>query len=80
MGNIIVDTALFQAIGESPPVLRTESGGLGKPRGPVVPKSELVIKRKANPEMRKRITNFVFEIFIQKVYQIEIYELAKSQL
>ena len=27
IGNIIVDTVLFQAIGESPPVLRTESGG-----------------------------------------------------
>ncbi len=59
-----MDTALFQAIGESPPVLRTESGGLGKPRGPVVPKSEVVIKRKANPETMKRITNFFLEIFI----------------
>ncbi len=64
MGKIIVDTALFQAIGESPPVLRTESGGLGNPRGPVVPKSEVVIKRKANPQMMKVIMNFVLEMFI----------------
>lgn len=61
---MIVDTALFQALGESPPVLRTESGDLGKPRGPVVPKSEVVIKRKANPKTRKKRTNFVLEMFI----------------
>ena len=59
-----MDTALFQAIGESLPVVRMGSGGLGNPRTPVVPKSEVVIKRKANPEMMKRITNFVLEIFI----------------
>lgn len=64
IGNIMLDTALFQAIGESPPVLRTESGGFGKPRGPVVPKSEEVIKRKTNPEMIKSITNFFLEIFM----------------
>lgn len=66
----MVDTVFFQTIPESPLVLRTESGGLGKPRIPVVPKNEVVIKRKANPEMMKRIINFLFEIFIQKVYQI----------
>ena len=59
-----MDTALFHAIGESLPVLRTESGGLGNPRGPVPPKSEEVIKRKANPEMRKSTMNFVLEIFM----------------
>ena len=59
-----MDTVRFQAIGELPPVLRTESGGLGKPRGPVDPKSEVVIKRKTNPEMMKRITNFFLEILI----------------
>ena len=59
-----MDTAFFQAIGESPPVLRIGSGGLGNPRGPVVPKSVVVMKRKANPQMRKRITNFFLEIFI----------------
>ena len=64
IGNIILDTALFHGIGESLPVLRTESGCLGKPRGPVVPKSEVVIKRKANPAMMKRITNFFLEIFM----------------
>lgn len=64
IGTIIVDTTLFQAIGDSNK--RRESGDLGKPRGPVEPKSEVVIKRKANPEMRKRITNFFLEIFIFK--------------
>ena len=74
IGKIIVDTALFQAIGESPPVLRTESGGLGKPRGPVDPKSEEVIKRKANPETMKRKTNFVLEMFIfYGKYRIHFY-------
>jgi hypothetical protein len=62
MGEIIVDTMLFQAIGES--IRRRESGGLGKPLRPVDPKSEVVIKRNANPQMMKRTTNFVLEIFI----------------
>ena len=62
IGEMIVDTVLFQAIGDSNN--RRESGGLGNPRGPVDPKSEVVIKRKANPEMIKIITNFVLEIFI----------------
>jgi len=64
IGNRIADATLFQTIGESPPVLRTESGGWGKPRKPVDPKSEVVIQRKTNPEIRKRITNFFLEIFI----------------
>lgn len=64
IGKIIVDTVFFQAVGESPPVLRTESGGLGNPRGPVVPKREVVTKRKANPQMMKRIINFFLEICI----------------
>lgn len=64
IGNMIVDAVLFQAIGDSLPVLRMESGDLGKPRGPVDPKSEVVIKRKTNPKMRKEMTNFVLEIFI----------------
>ena len=62
MGSIIVDTLFFQAIGDAVP--RKESGCLGKPRGPVDPKSEVVIKRKANPEIMKRTTNFVLGIFI----------------
>ena len=57
-----MDTVLFQAIDDAVP--RKESGCLGNPRGPVDPKSEVVIKRKANPEMMKRITNFFLEIFI----------------
>ena len=64
MGNIIVDTVLFQAIWESLPVRRIESGGLGKPRGPGDPKSELVIKRKTDPKRINRMTNFFLEIVI----------------
>lgn len=66
-GIMIVATTLFHATGESLPVLMTESGALGKPRGPVEPKSEVLTKRKANPQMMKRITNFFLEIFINKV-------------
>src|SRR3990167_5769444 len=62
IGEIIVDTVLFQAIGDAVP--RKESGCLGKPRGPVDPKNEVVIKRNANPERIKRITNFILEMFI----------------
>jgi len=62
MGNITVDMALFH--GSSDAVRRNESGCLGKPRGPVDPKSEVVINIKANPEMRNNITNFFLEIFI----------------
>ncbi|MEI6296905.1 MAG: hypothetical protein WCO84_04650 [bacterium] len=62
MGDMIVDTVFFQAIGDA--VLRNESGYLGNPRVPVDPKSEVVIKRKMNPEMMKRATNFFLEIFI----------------
>lgn len=62
IGARIADTVLFQATGES--INRRESGGLGNPRGPVDPKSEVVIKRKANPEIMKRITNFFLGIFI----------------
>ena len=65
MGNITVDTVLFQVIGDSSN--SKESGGLGKPRGPVDPKREVVVKRKANPEMMKRITNFFLEIFISRI-------------
>jgi hypothetical protein len=52
----------FQAVGDA--VRRNKSGCLGKPLGPVGPKSEVVIKRKMNPAMMKRITNFFLEIFI----------------
>ncbi len=62
MGDMIADTVLFQTTGES--MSNKESGGLGKPRGPVDPKSEVVIKRKTNPETMKMITNFVLEIRI----------------
>ena len=63
MGNIIVDMVFFQGSGDAVP--RKESGCLGKPRGPVVPNIDVVIKRKANPEMMKRMTNFFLEMFIR---------------
>ena len=66
IGDKILDTLLFQAIGES--VRSIESGCLGKPRGPVPPKSEVVINIKANPEIIKRAINFFLEIFIFIVY------------
>jgi len=53
-------TPFFQAIGGA--LSRKESGCLGKTRGSVDPKGEVVIKRKANPETMKRITNFVLGI------------------
>jgi len=62
IGDIIVATVFFQAVGDAVP--RKESGCLGNPRGPVDPKSVVVINIKANPEMMKRITNFFLEIFI----------------
>ena len=58
---MIVDTFLFQAVGDSSS--NKESGGLGNPLGPVVPKSEVLIKRKTNPQIMNRVTNFVFEIY-----------------
>lgn len=64
IGKIIVDTEFFQDIGDSDPVRRSESGGLGNPLGPVVPSSDVVINRKINPRTIKRITNFVLEVFI----------------
>lgn len=70
IGSSIVDRVLFQTIGESLPVLRTESGDLGKPRRPVDPKSEVVIKRKVNPKTMKRLRNFILETFIKSVYQV----------
>ena len=57
-GRMIVDTARFQAMGESAPVVRRESGACGKPRGPVEPKRVVVKARKAKPEMMKRRMNF----------------------
>ncbi len=62
IGNMILDIVLFQAIGESPPVRRTESGAWGNPLTPVVPKREVVINIKANPQIMKIITNFFLEI------------------
>lgn len=62
IGNIMVDTVFFHAIGDAVP--RRGSGYFGKPRGPVDPKSEVVINIKTNPEIIKRITNFFLEISI----------------
>ncbi len=69
IGNIIVDAVFFQAIGDA--VSRKESGCLGKPRGPVDPKKVVAIKRKINPEIWKRITNFVLAIIICSVHRLQ---------
>ena len=70
MGTKLAATTRFHAMGESLPVLMTESGNCGNPRGPVVPKNEVVIPRNAKPEMMKETTNLVLEIFISfKLYQ-----------
>ncbi len=63
IGAITVDTALFHATGDSR--RRKESGYCGKPRGPVDPKREVVVKRKTNPETMKRRTNFFRERCIE---------------
>ena len=62
IGDIIADAVFFHAIGDAVP--RKESGCLGNPRGPVDPKSEVVMERKTNPEMMKRMTNLVLEMRI----------------
>ncbi len=62
IGEIIVDAVFFHASGDA--VVSKVSGDLGKPRGPVDPKSEVVTARKAKPQRMKIITNFFLEIFI----------------
>ena len=61
-GKRILYPILFQAMGDSVP--RKDSGGCGKTRASV-PKSAFEINIKATAETRKRITNFVLEIFIE---------------
>jgi hypothetical protein len=67
IGNKIVDTMLFQAIDD--PVPRKDSPCAGNSRVSV-PESELEINWKTNPKTRKRITNFVLEIFIMLIFVI----------
>ena len=79
IGNIIVDTVFFHTIGDAVP--SKESGCLGKPRGPVDHKSEVVMNIKTNPEMMKVVTNLVLEIFIySKLYHTfqSIYRLREA--
>jgi hypothetical protein len=64
IGSTTAERVLFHSTGESLPVWRTESGSCGNPRGPVVPKSEVVTKRKTNPKTKNRIMNFFLEMFI----------------
>ncbi len=70
IGNRIVAAAFFQAIGE--PVLRKDSLCEGKSLGPDDPNSVLEIKRNINPAMRKKITNFVLEVFIASKNKIAL--------
>ena len=66
IGNRIVDTVLFHPICASVPSQDSPFGG--KRWGPDDPKSVLEIKRKANAEMRKKITNLFLEVFIYLNY------------
>ena len=61
IGYEILYPALFHAIGESVP--KKDFSFQGKTRASV-PKSAFEINIKANAEMRKKITNFVLEMFI----------------
>ena len=60
-GYRILYPVLFQAIGESVP--KKDFSFQGKTRASN-PKSALEINIKANAEMRRKITNFVLEMFI----------------
>ena len=60
-GYIIVATVRFQAIDDSVPGNHPLFKGKSRTSDP---KSELEINWKTKPETRKRITNFVIEIFI----------------
>lgn len=63
----MADAVRFQAIGESLPVLRIESGASGKPRGPVEPKRVEVMAKKAKLQMMKMMTNLVLEMLIREL-------------
>jgi hypothetical protein len=63
IGAIIFDVVCFQAISDA--VSRSVSGCFGKPRGPVEPRSDVVMKRKVNPEIIKRMMNFFRDIRIK---------------
>lgn len=61
-GRMMAAALCFQTLGESYPVLTIASGGFGKPRRPVEPKREVVIKRKTNEPIIKKATNFLLDI------------------
>ncbi|MDB5062545.1 MAG: hypothetical protein JWP67_2388 [Mucilaginibacter sp.] len=61
IGYRIVDTVLFHPISDSVPRKDSPLSGMSLTTDR---KITLEIKRKANPEMRKRETNFFLEIFI----------------
>jgi hypothetical protein len=51
IGAMAIDTLFFHATGVS--IRRSESGCFGNPRGPVVPRSEVVMKRNTKPKRMK---------------------------
>jgi hypothetical protein len=69
IGYRIVDTVLFHPISDSVPRKDSPLSGMSRTTDP---KITLEIKRKANPDMRKRKTNFVLEIFIMLIFLILI--------
>ena len=61
IGYRIVDTMLFHPVSDSVPRKDAPLSGMSPTSDR---KITLEIKRKANPQMRKRETNFFLEIFI----------------
>jgi hypothetical protein len=67
IGYRIVDTVLFHPISDSVPKKDSPLSGMSRMADR---KITLEIKRKANPEMRKRETNFFLEILIMLFFVI----------
>ena len=72
IGYRIVDTALFHPVSDSVPRKDSPLSGISRTADR---KITLEIKRKANPEMRKRKTNFFLGVFM-----ILIFVIAKDTL
>jgi hypothetical protein len=67
IGYRIVDIVLFHPISDSVPRKDAPLAGMSRTTDRII---TLKIKRKANPERRKRKTNFIFEIFIILIFVI----------
>jgi hypothetical protein len=77
IGYRIVDTVLFHPISDSVPRKDSPLSGMSLMTDR---KITLEIKRKANPEMRKRETNFFLEIFIAFNFSLTLKVLCNTKL